>query len=81
MIEAIFRIDSVSLWLQFAATIGTFLSMWKMGDRSIAGPILGLASQAPWLALILWDGLFGLLPITAAMVFVHGRNLRKWSRT
>lgn len=71
---------SVSFALQLAATITTFLSMWKMGDRSLAGPVLGIASQAPWLALILWDGLYGLLPITAAMLFVHGRNLRKWSR-
>lgn len=71
---------SVSLALQFAATVTTFLSMWKMGDRTLAGPVLGIASQAPWLALMLWDGLYGLLPITAAMLFVHGRNFRKWSR-
>jgi hypothetical protein len=71
---------TVSLALELAATFTTFVTMWKMGDKSLAGPIWGEVSQVVWLALVLYDGLWGILPITLALIAIHARNYLRWRR-
>ena len=65
---------------QIAASLTTFFAMWQMGNKSTKGPIYGLVSQIAWAGMILTNGVWGLAPVTAAMTFVHARNLRKWLR-
>lgn len=71
---------TISLALQFAAAITTLASMWLMGDHKLSGPVFGLVSQIAWAALIFYDELWGLAPVTAAMLLVHSRNFSKWRR-
>ena len=70
----------LGLALQLAATIMTFVTMWQMGNRSIVGPIWGLASQVVWAAMVIANGLWGLAPTVVVLAFIHARNLRKWRR-
>lgn len=69
---------SVSMALQLAATITTFVTMWRMGDKATDGPVWGLVSQIAWFAFVIHDGPWGILPVTITMVFIHARNYRKW---
>jgi hypothetical protein len=78
--EVLAGLFTISFALQCAATVTTFLAMWRMGDRSLSGPLWGIASQVPWFALVFHDGLWGLLPINLAMAFIHTRNFIKWKR-
>jgi hypothetical protein len=66
--------------LQCAASVTTILSMWLMGNRSLAGPAVGLVSQVVWCGVIGTGNLWGLSPITACLCVVHTRNLVKWYR-
>jgi hypothetical protein len=69
---------TISMALQAAATVTTFVTMWRMGDKAIDGPVWGQVSQAAWLALVIHEGLWGILPITLTMIVIHARNYRKW---
>jgi hypothetical protein len=71
---------SLSLSLQVAASVGTIISSWAYGNKKTAGPLIGLLSQFPWWGLMVLEGLYGLLPVNAAMTFLHTRNLIKWKR-
>jgi hypothetical protein len=64
--------------LQLLASALTLLAMWKMGDVSVWGPIIGVISEIVWLALIVRGRLWGLLPLTAVLGIVHIRNLIIW---
>jgi len=64
-------------WLCSATSL---LMIWKMGDRSIWGPILGLCSQTVWTAYVLTEQQYGLIPCVAGFWVVHCRNLYKWTR-
>lgn len=69
---------SAAIAWQIAASITTLASMWLMGNKSVAGPIVGLVSQIAWAGLIWTSQLWGIVPITVAATFIHARNLRKW---
>lgn len=71
---------TAALAWQIAASIGTLCSMWQMGNKHVTGPIFGLLSQVAWFGMIWTNQLWGIVPITVAMVFIHARNLRKWLR-
>jgi uncharacterized Tic20 family protein len=58
----------------------TLWGMWLAGNKRSAGWIVGLVNQAFWLATIVVFEVWGLLPLTAALVVVYSRNLLKWRR-
>ncbi len=66
--------------MQVSAGITSLLSVWCMGNKTMAGPIMGLVSQIAWYLMIWSNGVWGLLPLTVCMTFTHARNLRKWLR-
>ena len=53
---------------------------WLYGNKSVWGPVAGLAGQVPWALLILATGAHGLWLSWVPMTFIHARNLRKWTR-
>lgn len=69
-----------ALFWQLAASAVTIWSMWQMGNRRLSGPAWGLFGQLVWLVMMITSEAWGLLPVNAAMWFVHARNLRKWMR-
>jgi hypothetical protein len=71
---------SWKLLLEVAITCGTLSSMWLMGNKSLAGPAIGLANQALWVVFLLVTAAWGLAPLTIAITIIHARNLRKWAR-
>lgn len=64
---------------QAGATVTTLASIWLMGDRSLWGPRIGVVAQAFWFGTIWMNSLWGVFPVTAVMLAIHLRNLRKWS--
>lgn len=66
------------IW-QLTASILSIAGMWAYGNKSMAGPWLGLAAQIPWNIIMVTGGLWGLLPVNLAMLVIHTRNLWKWN--
>jgi uncharacterized membrane protein len=65
------------IW-QLAASILTILGSYLYGNKSLWGPIVGIAAQVPWW-VIMWHGsLWGLAPVNTMMLVIHVRNLWKW---
>lgn len=50
------------------------------GNRSVLGPTLAIASQAPWWLIMVDGSLWGLLPINIMSLVIHTRNFIKWRR-
>ena len=68
----------VAFGLELVASITTIAQMWLYGNKSVSGPVWGLVANVAWWALTFWSGLWGLVPINLAMLFISVRNLRKW---
>lgn len=68
---------TLSLATQLGASFITMLSMWAYGNKSRWGAIFGLAGEVPWLAIMILNDMWGLLPLNALMFVIHARNLWK----
>jgi hypothetical protein len=72
--------DWTALAIQSAASITTIASSWAYGSKRSIGPYLGILSQAPWWTLMVYEGLWGLLPVNGMMLVIHIRNYVSWKR-
>ena len=70
--------DWLSIGLQVAASTTTVAAMWLMGNRSLWGPAMGVVSEVVWFAVIVYSGLWGLLPLCLFLVVANARNWMKW---
>lgn len=66
--------------LALATAVGTLVGMWLAGSGDWRGWAVGLANQVLWLGFIFTFGAWGLLPLSAALIVVYGRNLARWRR-
>jgi len=66
------------IW-QIAASIATMASVYYYGNKSLAGPVLGIVSEIPWLIVMIDSSLWGLLPVNIVMLVMHARALWKWN--
>jgi hypothetical protein len=71
---------SVTYGIQLAASAMTIMSSWAYGNKRTSGPALGLLSQIPWWSLMIYEGLWGLLPVNILMTAMHIRNFIKWRK-
>jgi hypothetical protein len=69
---------TTALVIQLSASALTIAGSWFYGNKSAAGPWLGLASQIPWNIIMVQGHLWGLAPVNAMMAIIHIRNLIKW---
>ena len=58
----------------------TIIIMWFAGNKNKKTWVLGLINQILWFYLIFDKHLYGLLPMTTALVFIYLRNMRKWNK-
>jgi hypothetical protein len=56
----------------------TLTAMWLLGNKHIAGWVLGLANQVLWVMFIAMYEAWGLLPLSLALTVVYVRNIIKW---
>ena len=77
-----FKKSSVNTQLatQLSASALTIAGTYFYGNKTMAGPMLGIAAQVPWWLIMYEDSLWGLLPVNTMMLVLHVRNLWKWSR-
>jgi hypothetical protein len=77
-----FQGQGVTIYLatQLSASALSIAGTYFYGNKTMAGPMLGIAAQVPWWLLMYQGSLWGLLPVNAVMLVVHARNLWKWSR-
>ncbi len=66
--------------LSWVCSLSSITMIYLMGNRSIAGPIVGLASQFAWAGFTVASGQHGLWPGVIGFAVVHGRNLIKWKK-
>ena len=64
--------------LQVLASAFTAAAWWKMGDKARYAPALAATSEVVWLVMIIHGKLWGLLPLTLCLLYVHARNSWKW---
>lgn len=72
--------DWIAISLQLLASAMSLAGLWKIGDRSIWGQGISLVAQAPWMAMNIYCGLWGILPCTLVFAAVNVRNYIKWRR-
>lgn len=60
--------------------IGTLCAMELIGRKRWEGWAVGLGNQTFWLCLIYDRKLWGLLPLTFALIWRYTVALRKWRR-
>jgi hypothetical protein len=68
----------IPLATQLSASALTIAGTYFYGNKTIAGPVLGIAAQLPWWLVMYEGSLWGLLPVNAMMLVLHARNLHKW---
>ena len=68
----------IPLATQLLASALTIAGTYFYGNKTIAGPVLGIAAQLPWWLVMYEGSLWGLLPVNAMMLVLHARNLHKW---
>ncbi len=71
---------TVAFRIQLAASALTIAGTYYYGNKTKAGPLLGLAAQVPWWFIMYEGSLWGLLPVNLMMFVLHGRNLWKWTK-
>lgn len=69
---------TLDLYIQLAASALTIGASWFYGNKSHAGPWIGIASQVPWNIIMVHGHLWGLAPVNIMMLVIHIRNLIKW---
>jgi len=69
--------ETIFSWL---CSLLSIAMIWKMGDRSLWGPSIGLVAQASWTGFMIAGGHWGLAPAVIGFTLVHVRNLVKWRR-
>lgn len=71
----------MNVYIQLAASALTIASTWAYGNKNLAGPVIGIASQVPWWSIMVLDNLWGLAPVNVMMLVLHIRNFIKWKNT
>lgn len=66
--------------IALATSALTIWGLWLVGNKRIMGWVLGLVTQAFWVATIVLFDSWGLLPTTVALTIVYTRNIIKWRR-
>ncbi len=52
--------------------------MWLLAQKKSSGWIVGLVNQILWVTFAITYQAWGLLPLTAALIFVYTKGLIKW---
>jgi hypothetical protein len=65
---------------QLSASALSIAGTYFYGNKTMAGPMFGIAAQVPWWLIMYEGSLWGLLPVNAVMLVLHARNLWKWLR-
>lgn len=66
--------------LPWATSAFTLVGMVLIGNKRWQGWCVGLASQVLWVTFAVAFRAWGLLPLTAVLVGIYSRNLRRWRR-
>lgn len=71
---------TIKLLMELTASFLTIWQMWKYGDKSLIGPIVGFVSNFAWWVLTIYTAQWGIMPVNAVMFYVNTRNYIKWKR-
>jgi hypothetical protein len=64
--------------ISLATSCGTLLGMWLAGNKRPSAWLVGLGNQALWIATIVLFSVWGLLPLSLALIVVYSRNYLRW---
>ena len=73
-------LDPISIGLQAATVIMTWVSSWLIGNKSLLGPLLAIGSCLLLIIVNAYAGLWILIPMCAVSAVIQGRNYIKWKR-
>jgi hypothetical protein len=66
--------------VDYLAGILELLGVLLVGNLRRHGFLLCIACNALWIIVALRSGVYGLIPVSAAMAVVNTRNFRRWKR-
>ena len=67
-------------WLTWILSGTSIVILWLMGNKSMWGPLLGLANQILWIIYVTATDQWGLLPGVLIYTVIHIRNIIRWNR-
>jgi len=66
--------------MDWIISVTSCVMLWLMGNKSVYGPMVGVANQLLWIVYVIWTSQWGLLLGVSLYTIVHLRNLIKWMR-
>lgn len=66
--------------ISIATSLVTLVGMWLVSRKKWQGWAVGLANQTLWLVLIIQTKAWGLLILTASLIFLYTKALIAWRR-
>ena len=72
--------ETIRIYLPWLLSAITIYMTILAGNKTRWAWAIGLGNQALWLTWIISAQAWGLLPMTAALCIVYGRNHMKWTR-
>lgn len=66
--------------LALLLSVNQLVAYWLVGNKRQAGWWLGLGGGIPWLAFMIFSGIWGMLPLVAGLQVIYIRNLLLWRR-
>ncbi len=66
--------------IQWVLALLSIIMIWKMGNKSRSGPIIGLFSQILWIIYTISTEQWGLLVSALVFTYVHARNAYLWNK-
>lgn len=66
--------------MDWIISVTSCFMLWLMGNKSVYGPMVGVANQVLWIIYVIWTSQWGLLLGVSLYTIVHLRNLIKWMR-
>ena len=71
----------IRIYLPYLMSAITIWQLYLAGHKRPSNWLYGLGNQVLWLIWIMTVHAYGLLPMTAALVYLYARNYRLWTRT
>lgn len=66
--------------LALVLSVNQLIAYWLVGNKRQLGWWMGLGGGLPWLAFMIFSGIWGMLPLVAGLQVIYIRNLLKWRR-
>lgn len=66
--------------MDWFAGLAELCGVWMVGNRNRWGFAVCMICNVAWIVVASQTGVYGLIPVSLAMLVINGRNFHKWRR-